>query len=364
MANLFKRSGSPFWWIKYRGDSGQIIRRSTGFRCGVGSETKKAIELCAEKSLEQARSGTVQIKEKWPFWTDEYLAQRYARAPNTLLRYRNCLRAVLVFLNKQNITAPRLLRYQHVMDYITWRKKPDDPSVFRAKLNTILTDIKVLRIVMREAVRRGYASDNPCLSLGIKKEKSEEKPEITDKELEKVRKALKREPSWMQISFEIAIHQGCRLRETCLPLSDVDLARMTITFNAKGGKRFTTALHPGLVPMMQKMKARELKRTCEMPHMPSKAWWKLFKRLKMKHLCFHCTRVTVITRLARAGVPMAQAMRFVGHASETIHRVYQRLGTEDLSACVSALSFDAPSKPSPSSDKRSLNENQGVLAST
>jgi hypothetical protein len=57
----------------------------------------------------------------------------------------------------------------------------------------------------------------------------------------------------------------------------------------------------------------------------------------LRHLCFHCTRVTVITRLCRANVSESQAMRFVGHASETIHRVYQRLRAEDVSACVSAL---------------------------
>jgi len=30
---------------------------------------------------------------------------------------------------------------------------------------------------------------------------------------------LKEEPEWMQVSFEIAPHTGCRLRETQIPLS-------------------------------------------------------------------------------------------------------------------------------------------------
>jgi hypothetical protein len=42
---------------------------------------------------------------------------------------------------------------------------------------------------------------------------------------------------------------------------------------------------------------------------------------------------------------MAQAMAFVGHASETIHRVYQRLATGDLSRAVAALSFEGSATP-------------------
>jgi hypothetical protein len=30
-------------------------------------------------------------------------------------------------------------------------------------------------------------------------------------------------------------------------------------------------------------------------------------------------------------------MRFVGHASETVHRIYQRLTVSDLQACLDAI---------------------------
>ena len=49
-------------------------------------------------------------------------------------------------------------------------------------------------------------------------------------------------------------------------------------------------------------------------------------------------RVTVVTRLARSGkVSEQQAMRFIGHANEPIHRIYQRLRTSDLKACLDAV---------------------------
>ncbi len=142
----------------------------------------------------------------------------------------------------------------------------------------------------------------------------------------------------MYVAFEIGIHQGARLRETSVPFEDIDFERQSITFNAKGNNRFTTALHPDLAPILKKIKDRGLERTCILPDWPSKAFATLFQKIGMTKVCFHCTRVTVITRLARAGVPISQAMRFVGHASHTVHEIYQRLGVDDLSACLKALS--------------------------
>ena len=73
--------------------------------------------------------------------------------------------------------------------------------------------------------------------------------------------------------------------------------------------------------------------------MAAKEFHFFFKEIGLPHLCFHCTRVTVATRMARAGVPISEAMAFVGHASETIHRIYQRLAAADLSSAVAAVSY-------------------------
>jgi integrase len=141
----------------------------------------------------------------------------------------------------------------------------------------------------------------------------------------------------MRTSFEIAIHQGCRSTETSLPLSRVSLERMEITFDVKGGKTFTTKLHDALVPLISRLKAEGRERTFDLCPQAGREWTRFFRKIDLLHLCFHCTRVTVITRLCRTNVSESQAMRFVGHASETIHRIYQRLRAEDVTVCVSAL---------------------------
>lgn len=145
----------------------------------------------------------------------------------------------------------------------------------------------------------------------------------------------------MSVAFEIAIHQGCRLSETAMPLTQIDLQRKTIMFVAKGrnGKKhvFTTRLHDGLHPLIESLIEAGGTRTCDLPVMASKEFHFFFKKIGMKDVCFHCTRVTVVTRMARAGVPISIAMAYVGHASETIHRIYQKLQPADAAPAVAAI---------------------------
>jgi integrase len=333
MATLYERKNSPFWWIKYRDQSGVLVQKSTGYRVWNAIETQHAKVFLFEKRLEEAKLSEAK-KDGWDGWVLPFLERRY-RNKLTFARMRSVWHSMERYFELNGITSPRQLTYQDCVTYPDWRGK----EVTR---NHAINEIKTLSVIMGEAVKLGFIKTNPCTKLGLKKDKVRQKPEISTKEEEKIRRALKKEPEWMRVAFEIAIHQGCRLRETSVAFSDIDLEGETITFDAKGGNRFTTKLHPELVPLLKSLKARRKTRTCEIPQMASKFLRKVFDKIGLKHICFHCTRVTVITRLARAGVSMAQAMRFVGHASELIHRVYQRLTCDDLSLCVQALSRNLP----------------------
>jgi hypothetical protein len=60
---------------------------------------------------------------------------------------------------------------------------------------------------------------------------------MTDEEIRKIWIALQDKDEWMRDSFLIALHTGCRLRETIIPMNCIDLAGETITFPApKGGE--------------------------------------------------------------------------------------------------------------------------------
>src|SRR5437868_2296955 len=98
-------------------------------------------------------------------------------------------------------------------------------------------ELKLLAMIMGEAVRLGHADANPLVSLKLRRDKAAKRPELTDREIREVRAALRAEPEWMRTAFEIALHTGCRLRETRIPVSCLDFRENKITFpSPKGGE--------------------------------------------------------------------------------------------------------------------------------
>jgi hypothetical protein len=80
------------------------------------------------------------------------------------------------------------------------------------------------------------------------------------------------EPEWMQVSFAIALHIGCRLRETRIPLGCVNLKENKITFPSLKGVEegaFSIPMPTALKPVFEKMKAERRRYTVEFPFQPS-----------------------------------------------------------------------------------------------
>jgi integrase len=269
------------------------------------------------------------------------LASPDANSPETLLKYQTCWSFLRRWLSDVGITSPTNVQRDHAYEYVTWRTAQKVVGLRGKRAvsrNSALFDITVFRIIMYEALNRGYVASNPISKLRLKGDRPREKPELTPVQIEQIREELKRWPEWMRTSFEIALHQGCRFSETCLPLSDVNLKEGTVTFRLKGGKRHTTTLHPALRPLMERLTAEGRVMTYEMPRVGTASdWSRLFRRLKMRGYSFHCLRVTAITQMARAGINEQTVMRFIGHSTQEIHRIYQRLRVDDLSACVEAI---------------------------
>lgn len=329
MASLYKRERSPFYWVEHIDAEGERRQQSTKMRYGVPSETRKARALCSQLTTrEKERAHTAGAGEAWAAWVPRLLSQRYDVVSGTFGRAETAWRNIEAFLRCHQITVPRQLTRQQVRDYIEWRQVAHpDQGTRKAAKNTAILELKFLSALMDEAVESGFASANPCVKLGIKRAKPKVKPKITAAEHKTITKALKKKPKWMRISYQIAWEQGCRFSETCLPLSEVDLKRGTIGLRTKGHKESIAEvpLSPRLRPMFEGMKRARRKRTFEMPAQPSQIWWRFFQEIELSHLCFHCTRVTFISRCHEAGIPEADVMRLVLHASETVHRIYPRV---------------------------------------
>ncbi len=354
MASLYPHDQSPYWWIRFRDPKSLRRRRqSTGFKVGVGPDRRKAEALCAEYTMrEHTMRQWSTNRDGWE-WVPPYFQLRYGASSNTHERILCCWRTLQMFLAERSLTEPSRFTRQHAYDYIAWRAKPKvGAGKYRASHNTALLELKILGVVMAEAIRRGFAGPaNPCRGLDIKKQPVRLKPELTPEIVTRLRELIQNEPEplrqCLSVSFELAYHHGVRLSGTYLnPMKDVYLEKgvWRITFTQKGGRVSAKILHPNLVPLFERLRAAKATETYPQPpyrQWLAAQWHKFIKRHKLQEelpgLTFHSTRVTVATKLARAGISERKAMLYVDHASTTIHRSYVRLGTEDLQDCLDVI---------------------------
>lgn len=341
MASLYQKQKSPFWFIQFIDAGGKRCNRSTGFRVGDPGQTIQARALRAQlEAKELSRSGNP-VGGGWDTWVPQFL-DRHCERTRTRERYADAWKWVALWLQVRKFHSPREITYRNALEYIDWRTSHKKKSGKTAGRNTAIFELKMLAMVLGEAVRLGHSEANPLVSLKLRTVKPAKKPELSDGEVIAIRSALSAEPEWMQLSFEIALHTGCRLRETKIPLDCVDLDENKITFpSPKGGedRAFSIPMPTALKPLLEKLKAEGRHHTVDFPFQPSRRWQQFFAKLKMPHLCFHCLRVTYVNRLRRAGVPREVAMRLVNHSSELVHRIYQREKVEDVIKWRDAVRF-------------------------
>jgi len=342
MASLYKKRHSPFWWIQFIDADGKRRNKSTGWRRDDPAQTVKARALRAQlEATELNRSAKDIGGGGWDAWVPQYL-KRHCENPGTMQRYTGSWSWLAFWLQENHYHSPRAINYRNALEYIDWRTSYKKKTGKTAGRNTAIMELKLLAMILGEAVRLGHADTNPLVSLKLRKDKAAKKPELTDKDIRAIRKALKSEPEWMQIAFDIALHTGCRLRETRLPLNCLDFRENKITFpSPKGGedRAFSIPMPSALRPMLEHIRKAKQEFTVEIPFQPSRRWQQFFIKIKKPHLCFHCLRVTYVNRLRRAGVPREAAMRLVNHSSELIHQIYQREKVEDVAQWRDVVQF-------------------------
>lgn len=332
MAYLYRKKRSPFWYVQFVDSDGKRRDRSTGLRADDPNETAKAKSLRAElESKEHLRSASAR-NDTWDTWVLKFL-DRHCQTPRTHERYVGSWRWLSLWLSTKRVHSPRQLTYRMAVEYIDWRTGLKRKRGKTAGRNTAIMELKILALVMGEAVRLGFADANPLVSMKLRRDKPKKKPEMTDEEIVEIRRLLTDEPEWMQVSFEIALHTGCRLRETKIPADCLDFKEKRITFpSPKGGdaRAFSIPMPSALEPVLKKIKKSGRSHTIEFPFQPSRRWQQFFIKIKKEHLCFHCLRVSYVNRLRRAGVPREAAMRMVNHSSELVHQIYQRESVADI----------------------------------
>ncbi len=336
MASYYKRHASPFYWIRYQRPDGTWADKSSKVRIDNQGSLRKIKQVAAEHTMRELHVDRCGQSNRFDDWVAAFLSNQYPN-PKTLARYTNAWSAIATYLDHINVISPLQITYQICRGYPQFRTNPPRHLIRPRSFNTALTELKVFSAILQEAVRRNYINANPCLKLGYKRVPPKQKPEISPAEQNKIEAALRKQQPWMRDSWLVAMRQGCRISETAVPLHNIDLHQGTISFAAKGNRIHTAPLHDDLVPLVRNAHKQKRRHLVDLPKHAAKKWHQFLRRIGLPHLSFHCTRVTVVTRIARRGYSMAQAKAYVGHASDTVHAIYQRLTPPDVRHLGAAL---------------------------
>lgn len=336
MASLFRRKKSRFFWINYRDPAtGKVVQKSTGIDASEGGPSRrKAKQLEALWTQREMAAPRTRETERWEAWADTYLSERYGDR-GSLRPARLGLRDLLVYFREIGVRTPRQVTYSIAAGFVTWRLNTN--LLGKVKPSTARLRFVYLSVLMAEAVRRGFVEANPCREVELPRGPAKEKKEITVENQARIESELRTMPEWMREQWLVLLRQGCRVSETAVPLNEIDTDGMTITFRIKGGKKHSATLHPDLLPLIAKARARGRSALIEGPAIGSWSaiWSKFFIKRNLPY-SIHCTRVTVITRLIRAGHSIAEVSNFIGH-TEAVNRVYRKLKPRDSAALLNTL---------------------------
>lgn len=332
MASSFVRKGSPFYCLKVKRPDGTWRQQVSRIRIDDPDGERKVKMAVLNLQMEELGKdpGAGGSLKGWG-WVPAFLQQHYQNE-KSLGRAKNAWAAVGVFCSAHGLEDPTRVTHDHGHQYVAWRQDPPKGTVKARSKNTAITEVKIWSKIMQGAIRKGLVSANPLYCLGIKRAAVKEKPEILPEEQEIIEKALLEAPQWMQDCWLVAMKHGCRLREVQVPLipQRLNLGQRVIVFEGKKGKLHPAPLHRDCMELVKRRQAEKAQLLVELPPAPSKHWYKFFQKLGLGHLSFHSTRVTVVTRLVLAGVPEAKTMKYVGHSSTTVHRMYQRHRPADV----------------------------------
>src|SRR5208282_5799842 len=100
----------------------------------------------------------------WDTWVPQYL-KRHCESSRTLERYNSIWAWLALWLEERHYKSPRAITYRTALEYLEWRISYKRKTGKIAGRNTAILEIKILAMIIGEAVRLGYADANPLVSL-------------------------------------------------------------------------------------------------------------------------------------------------------------------------------------------------------
>lgn len=368
MASIWKHPESKYWFACITTAEGKRTKKST-------KTTDRALAKKLADQFEEAAS-----KKKTALNTRKVIQELHASITGEDLVFPSVREHVEGWVSgKQGeVAAATLVFYQGVAKkFLTWlgeRAKNDLAAVTEDHLKqfrqheseklsakTVNHEIKTLKMIFREAMRRKLITDDPALGIKTLKGKASKKKAVFNPE--QIQRILDASDDEWKSMVMFALYTGQRLIDIAtLKSSNISLQKGVINLTTrktdktlnipiapplrrhidllKFDRGVDSALHPRAFKIVdQQGKSGHLSN--QFSSILSKAGLRKKKTHRKtgvgkgsgrdeSGLSFHSFRHTAVTRLKEAGVPEAVVMELIGHDSEQMSALYTNVGDDAL----------------------------------
>ena len=368
MASIWKHPESKYWFACITTAEGKRTKKST-------KTTDRALAKKLADQFEEAAS-----KKKTALNTRKVIQELHASITGEDLVFPSVREHVEGWVSgKQGeVAAATLVFYQGVAKkFLTWlgeQAKNDLSAVteehmkqFRQheseKLSakTVNHEIKTLKMIFREAMRRKLITDDPTLGIKTLKGKASKKKAVFSPE--QIQRILDASDDEWKSMVMFALYTGQRLIDIAsLKASNINLQKGVIHLTTRKTDKMLnipiapplrrhidllkfdraddSALHPRAFKIVD-----EQGKSGHLSNQFSSILSQAGLRKKKAHrktgvgkgserdesgLSFHSFRHTAVTRLKEAGVPEAVVMELIGHDSEQMSALYTNVGDDAL----------------------------------
>jgi integrase len=336
MASTYLRPDSPFIWIRYKKADGKWSNANTGLRKDDAKDRKHAKLFAKQKSLAEAVQRPIAGRSTFNEWVQPWLEQRWGKGnKHTLRKYRMWWREWSIYLSSVGATSPVAVNREIVLAYVQQREASGTSR------NTALDEVSFLAVVLDEAFKRKYATENPARRLGLSRIEQVHKEIWTEEQIQLSLDAAEKADrfGFIHVALLMGKYQAARISSCAVPIAAIDFDRGEIRYPGnviKGGKPFVQAIDPRFAPTLKQIvehrRALGEIRLCDLPKDPSPSLdvRRFLDGIGLQGLSQHGLRSTWCTQAALRGIPMAVAMKYTNHASEDVHRAYEQISAGDV----------------------------------
>lgn len=323
---LYKREGSPKWWVDFRDQNGRRHRKSTGT-----DDKELAKALAAKWQQERFMELHFGALPEVPF-CDALLRYAKERKRQNAKTYEQSLKYRLQFLldrfgklNLSQITASRL--QDHAEERLATKKGETvqrELSTIRAILNKERREGRLVFVPPFPRIRK---EPGRCRWLNVKEEQ----------------RLLAASAKHLRPLIAFALDTGGRRSELLeLDWQNVDIEQCRITFvKTKNGENRTIRLTTRAKTILEELGPKEFGPVFTYGGKAMKEVTSSFKRARneagLEDVRFHDLRHTFASRLVQQGVSLYEAMHLTGHKSVSMIQRYAHLAPDFQEAAIASL---------------------------